>query len=295
MKLVRYGVSGRERPGLVDENGGLRDLREHVDEIGPRTLDPRTLRRLAKLDPASLPRVRGRPRLGPPVGGIGKLVAIGLNYSDHAAEAGMPVPTEPILFGKAVTSVSGPDDPIVLPKGSKKVDWEAELAVVIGTTARYVSKREARSHVAGYTICNDVSERHFQLERGGQWIKGKSFDTFCPLGPWLVTADEIPDPQRLGLWLDLNGKRMQDGSTRTMIFSVDHLVSYASHCMTLLPGDVIITGTPPGVGMGRNPPRFLKPRDVVSVGIDGLGTQRQVVERWRAEEPQATRRARPAA
>ena len=275
MKLVRYGRAGREKPGLVDPAGMVRDLSGVVPELDGGQLAPEKLERLRSLDPSSLPEVKGAIRLGAPVGGIGKVVAVGLNYSDHAAESGMKPPSEPILFMKATTAISGPTDPVMIPRGSHKSDWEVELAFVIGRTARYVPEHEALSYVAGYTICNDVSERAYQLERGGQWDKGKGCDTFAPIGPWLVTPDEIGDPQRLDMWLDLNGERMQSGNTRTMIFGVAHLLSYISHFMTLLPGDLVTTGTPPGVGMARKPPRFLAPGDVMSLGIGGLGEQRQ--------------------
>ena len=281
MKLVRYGRPGKEKPGLIDADGKLRDLSGHVSEIGGAALAPAGLKKLQRLKPGSLPAVRGNPRLGPPVGGIGKVVAIGLNYSDHAAESGMPIPKEPIIFSKATTSICGPNDEVIIPKDSQKTDWEVELAVAIGTTARHVSKRQALDHVAGYLICNDVSEREFQLERGGTWDKGKGCDSFCPLGPWLVTKDEIDDPQDLDMWLDINGERMQTGNTRTMIFGVAELVSYVSRFMTLMPGDIITTGTPPGVGAGMKPPRFLKPRDVMTLGIAGLGEQRQTCVKWK--------------
>ncbi len=281
MKLVRYGNPGREKPGLIDADGKLRDLSKVVPDLGPAQLGEAVLARLRKLDSAKLPLVRGKPRLGCPVAGIGKFVAIGLNYSDHAAEAGMAIPKEPIVFMKATSCIQGPNDPVMLPKGSTKSDWEVELGIVIGQTARYVSKKDALSYVAGYTLVNDVSEREYQLERGPQWDKGKGCDTFGPIGPWLVTADEVPHPQRLDLWLDLNGQRVQSGNTRTMIFGVAHLVSYVSQFMTLLPGDVITTGTPPGVGMGMKPPRFLKKGDVMTLGIDGLGEQRQEVIAFR--------------
>jgi 2-keto-4-pentenoate hydratase/2-oxohepta-3-ene-1,7-dioic acid hydratase in catechol pathway len=277
MKLVRYGNPGREKPGLIDADGKLRDLSGVVGDIGPEQLGQAGLARIRKANPAKLPAVRGTPRLGCPVNNIGKLVAIGLNYSDHAAESGMPIPKEPVVFMKATSCIQGPNDPVMLPRGSVKGDWEVELAIVIGTKARYVPTTKALAHVAGYTICNDVSEREFQLERGPQWDKGKGCDTFGPIGPWLVTADEIPNVQRLGMWLDVNGERMQTGNTRTMIFNCAKLVSYVSHFMTLEPGDVITTGTPPGVGMGMKPPRFLKKGDVMTLGIDGLGEQRQVV------------------
>jgi 2,4-diketo-3-deoxy-L-fuconate hydrolase len=277
MKLARYGKPGKEKPGLVDKEGKLRDLSGIIDDIGPEQLSDKWLTKLAKLNPQSLPAVRGKPRWGVPVAHVGKFIAIGLNYSDHAAEAGMPIPKEPIVFMKATSCLSGADDPIMLPKGSRKTDWEVELGVVIGTTARYVSEKEALSHVAGYCVVNDVSEREYQLERGSQWDKGKGCDTFGPVGPWLVTRDEIADPQKLALWLDLNGKRIQQGNTRTMIFSVAKIVSYLSRFMTLLPGDIITTGTPPGVGRGMKPPCFLKRGDELSLGIEGLGKQHQKV------------------
>jgi len=281
MKLVRYGRPGKEKPGLIDSEGKLRDLSSVIDDIGPAQLSEKSLAKLSRLNPAKLPLVRGNPRMGAPVSGIGKIVAIGLNYSDHAAEAGMAIPKEPIIFMKSTSSLSGPNDAVMLPKGSVKGDWEVELAVVIGAKAQYVSEKDALSFVAGYCIANDVSEREFQLERGTQWDKGKGCDTFCPLGPWLVTRDEVPNPQRLGMWLDLNGERMQSGSTKTMIFSVAKLVSYTSRFMTLLPGDVLITGTPPGVGMGMKPPRYLKAGDEMTLGIDGLGAQRQSVHAYK--------------
>ncbi|MBI4183912.1 MAG: fumarylacetoacetate hydrolase family protein [Proteobacteria bacterium] len=282
MKLVRYGNKGAENPGLIDGAGALRDLSGHVADIDAMATSAAGLARLGRLDPSSLPAVAGKPRLGVPVAEVGKIVAIGLNYSDHAAEAGMQVPKEPVVFMKATSALSGPFDPVMLPKDSAKTDWEVELAVVIGTTARYVEEKDALRFVAGYTICNDVSERSYQLERGGTWDKGKSCDSFAPLGPWLVTGDEVPDPQRLGLWLEVNGTRMQRGSTANMIFGVAVLVAYVSRFMTLLPGDVLITGTPAGVGMGRKPPQYLKPGDVMRLGIDALGEQRQEVVAWRA-------------
>ena len=277
MKLVRYGKPGKEKPGLIDAEGRLRDLGAAVSDIGPDQLGDAALARLQKLKTETLPLVKGSPRMGCPVAGIGKFIAIGLNYADHAAEAGMPIPAEPIVFMKATSCVQGADDPIMLPKGSKKSDWEVELGVVIGRQARHVSQKEALAHVAGYCIVNDVSERAFQIERGGTWDKGKGCDTFGPIGPWLVTRDEIANPQRLDLWLDLNGRRMQTGNTRTMIFSVAKVISYVSQFMTLMPGDVITTGTPPGVGMGMKPPVFLKKGDVLTLGVQGLGTQRQQV------------------
>ena len=277
MKLVRYGKPGKEKPGLIDSDGRLRDLSAVVADIGPDQLSDPALARLRKLKTDTLPLVKGSPRMGCPVAGIGKFIAIGLNYADHAAEAGMPIPAEPIVFMKATSCIQGPDDPVMLPKGSNKSDWEVELGVVIGRQARHVSQKDALSHVAGYCVVNDVSERAFQIERGGTWDKGKGCDTFGPIGPWLVTRDEIANPQRLDLWLDLNGHRMQNGNTRTMIFSVAKVVSYVSQFMTLMPGDVITTGTPPGVGMGMKPPVFLKKGDVLTLGVQGLGTQRQVV------------------
>ena len=277
MKLVRYGQPGKEKPGLIDAQGSLRDLSAIVPDIGPDQLGDVALARLRKIKTDGLPRVKGSPRMGCPVTGIGKFVAIGLNYADHAAEAGMPIPAEPIVFMKATSCIQGPDDPVMLPKGSRKSDWEVELGVVIGKQARHVAQKDALAHVAGYCVVNDVSERAFQIERGGTWDKGKGCDTFGPIGPWLVTRDEIANPQRLGLWLDLNGRRVQTGNTRTMIFGVAKLISYVSRFMTLLPGDVLTTGTPPGVGMGMKPPVFLKKGDVLTLGVDGLGTQTQVV------------------
>jgi 2,4-diketo-3-deoxy-L-fuconate hydrolase len=281
MKLVRYGETGREKPGLIDAGGELRDLSAKIDDLGGAALRPEGLAKLKELDPAKLPSVSGHPRLGVPVTGIGKIVAIGLNYSDHAAESNLPVPKEPIIFMKATSSLSGPNDRVVIPKGSVKSDWEVELAVVIGKPASYVSEAEALGHVAGYLICNDVSERAFQIERGGQWDKGKGCDSFCPLGPWLVTSDEIRDPQALDMWLDLNGEKAQRGNTRTMVFGVAHIISYVSQFMSLQTGDVITTGTPPGVGMGMKPPRYLKPGDVMTLGIAGLGEQRQECVAWK--------------
>jgi 2-keto-4-pentenoate hydratase/2-oxohepta-3-ene-1,7-dioic acid hydratase in catechol pathway len=283
MKLVRYGRAGKEKPGLIDDAGKLRDLSEVVADIDADTLGPRALARLAKLKPESLPRVRGAPRLGPCVGGVGNFIAVGLNYADHAAESGMSVPKEPVLFSKAPSCIVGPNDDVMIPKGSKKTDWEVELAIVIGSRASYVSEDQALSRIAGYCVCNDVSEREFQLERSGQWVKGKSCPTFGPLGPWLVTPDEIKDVQALNLWLDVDGERMQTGSTATMVFGVQSLVSYISQFMILQPGDVITTGTPPGVGSGRKPPRFLKAGDTMSLGVDGLGRQAQRVVAWKAD------------
>jgi len=281
MKLVRYGNLGKEKPGLIDANGKLRDLSAVVKDIGPEQLSDAGLARLLKLKTDKLPLVRGKPRMGCPVNGIGKFIAIGLNYSDHAKEAGMPIPKEPIVFTKTISSIQGPDDDVMLPRGSVKGDWEVELGVVIGKQARYVTQKAALEYVAGYCLSNDVSEREFQLERGGQWDKGKGCDTFGPLGPWLVTKDEIANPQKLAMWLDVNGQRVQTGNTRTMIFSVAKIVSHLSEYMTLMPGDVIITGTPPGVGLGMKPQRFLKAGDVMTLGIDGLGTQTQRVVSFR--------------
>ena len=282
MKLVRYGNPGKEKPGLIDDEGKLRDLSGVVPDIGPEQLGQVGLARIRKANPAKLPAVRGNPRFGCPVSHVPKFIAIGLNYSDHAAESNMPIPAEPIVFMKATSCIQGPNDPVMMPRGSVKTDWEVELGIVIGTRARYVPMSKALAHVAGYTIVNDVSEREYQLERGSQWDKGKGCDTFGPIGPWLVTADEIPNVQRLGMWLDVNGQRMQTGNTRTMIFNCAKLVSYCSHFMTLEPGDVITTGTPPGVGLGMKPPRYLKKGDVMTLGIDGLGEQRQVVTAYKA-------------
>ncbi len=283
MKLARYGRAGKEKPALVDRAGKLRDLSEVVADLDADTLAPRVLARLAKLKPESLPAVRGVPRIGPCLRRVGNFIAVGLNYADHAAESGMPVPKEPVLFTKAPNCVVGPNDDVVIPKGSMKTDWEVELAIVIGSRASYVSEAQALSHVAGYCICNDVSEREFQLERSGQWEKGKSAPTFGPLGPWLVTPDEIENVQALNMWLDVNGERMQTGSTATMIFGVKTLVSYISQFIALEPGDVITTGTPPGVGQGKKPPRFLKAGDTMALGIDGLGRQAQRVIAWKAD------------
>ncbi len=277
MKLVRYGNPGKEKPGLIDDDGRLRDLSGVVGDIDAAQLGETALARLRRSKVDRLPLVRGKPRLGCPVAGIGKFIAIGLNYADHAAESGVPIPAEPVVFMKATSCIQGANDPVMLPKGSTKTDWEVELGVVIGTRARYVSQRAALDHVAGYCIVNDVSEREYQLERGTQWDKGKGCDTFGPIGPWLVTRDEIVNVQRLGMWLDVNGERRQTGNTRTMIFGVARLVSYVSQFMTLLPGDVITTGTPPGVGLGMKPPLYLQRGDVMTLGIDGLGEQRQEV------------------
>jgi 2,4-diketo-3-deoxy-L-fuconate hydrolase len=276
MKLVRYGRPGKEKPGLIDDEGRLRSLAGVVDDIGPELLSDKALRKLAKVDAKTLPLVRGEPRFGVPLTRVGKFIGIGLNYVDHALETGMPIPNEPIVFMKAISSLSGADDPVVLPPGSKKGDWEVELGVVIGTRAQYVSEADALDYVAGYCVVNDVSERGYQFE-SSQWDKGKGCDSFGPVGPWLVTRDEVIDVQRLDLYLELNGKRMQTGSTETMIFTVAQLVSYLSRFMTLEPGDIIATGTPPGVGVGRTPPRFLKAGDTLRLGIAGLGEQQQQV------------------
>lgn len=275
MKLVRFGPPGRERVGAIDAQGQLRDLSSRLDGLHLPTLGVATLSRIARLDLRDTPRVRGTPRLGVPFTGIGKFIGIGLNYRDHAIEAGMPIPAEPILFMKATTCIGGPNDPIRLPPGSTKTDWEVELGVVIGRTARHVCESDAFTHVAGYCVVNDVSEREWQLERGGTWDKGKGYDGFGPIGPWLVTRDEVPDPQALAMWLDVNGQPRQRGSTATMIFGVAQIVASVSRYMTLLPGDVIATGTPPEVAMGMKPPQYLRPGDVVTLGIQGLGQQRQ--------------------
>jgi 2,4-diketo-3-deoxy-L-fuconate hydrolase len=277
MKLVRFGEPGREKTGIVDAGGQIRDASGVVPDITAQTLTAEILSRLSQADPSTLPAAPAGQRLGPCVGNVRNFVAIGLNYADHAAETGAPIPAEPIIFNKAPSCIVGPNDTVVLPRGSQKTDWEVELAIVIGERASYVGANEALGFVAGYCICNDVSEREYQIERGGTWTKGKGCPTFGPLGPWLVTKDEIPDPQNLSMWLDVNGERMQSGSTKTMIFNVAQIVSYVSHFMILEPGDVITTGTPPGVGMGKKPQRYLKPGDVMTLGIEGLGEQRQPV------------------
>ena len=278
MKLVRYGNPGKEKPGLIDANGQLRDLSAVIKDIGGDQLGDAAIAKLQKLKTDKLPLVRGKPRFGCPVANVGKFIAIGLNYADHAAESGMPIPKEPVVFTKAISCIQGPNDPVMLPKNSVKGDWEVELGVIIGTRARYVSQKDALNYVAGYCVINDVSEREWQIERGLTWDKGKGFDTFGPIGPWLVTRDEVPNPQKLAMWLDLNGKRVQTGNTKTMIFNVAKLVAYVSQLNTLEPGDIITTGTPPGVGMGMKPsPVFLKKGDVMTLGIDGLGEQRQDV------------------
>jgi 2,4-didehydro-3-deoxy-L-rhamnonate hydrolase len=277
MKLVRFGAPGAEKPGLVDNSGTVRDLSAHVADITGETLAPASLDKLRKLDPKSLPEAPKGVRLGAPVGRVQNFVAVGLNYADHAKESGAPIPTEPILFNKLANCLVGPNDNVMMPKGALKLDWEVEIAFVMGRRTRYVEEKDALSYVAGYAVCNDVSERHFQMERGGQWAKGKCFETSGPLGPWLVTSDEIKDPQALSMFLDVNGKRMQTGNTKTMIFSIAHLVHYISQFMVLEAGDVITTGTPPGVGLGMKPTVYLKAGDVMHLGIEGLGEQRQTV------------------
>ncbi len=277
MKLLRFGPLGRERPGLLDNEGRIRDLSGVIADIDTDAISPAGLKRLQALDPLQLPLVEGNPRLGVPVARVGQFVAIGLNFTDHAKEAGMPIPSEPVVFMKATACVSGPNDDVVKPRRSTKMDWEVELGMVIGAKAQSVSEADALQHVAGFCVVNDVSERNFQLERGGQWDKGKSFDTFGPVGPYLVTLDEVGDVQNLGMWLDLNGKRMQTGNTRTMIFSCVQILVYLSEVMTLMPGDIVTTGTPPGVGMGMKPPRFLEVGDIMALGVEKLGEQRQRV------------------
>ena len=275
MKLCRYGLPDQEKAGLIDSDGRLRDLSGHVPDLTPDRLSPGELAKLAAIDPATLPLVEGEPRYGTPVTGTRKFIAIGLNFADHAAESNLPIPDEPVVFNKWVSCLQGPNDPVRIPRDSKKTDWEVELGVIIGTRADDVTEADALSHVAGYCVVNDVSERHWQTERGMTWDKGKGFPTFGPVGPWLVTADEVGDPQNLAMWLDVNGERMQDGSTKTMIFTVEQIVAYCSRFMTLEPGDIITTGTPPGVGMGQKPPRFLQAGDVVTLGSEKLGEQRQ--------------------
>ena len=276
MRLLRYCQKGQEKPGILDADGNLCDLSEHLDDINPEAITPASLERLRTIDPASLPLVTGDFRLAPCITGTGKFMCIGLNYLDHAAEAGMDVPTEPILFMKATSAISGANDDIIIPRGSEKTDWEVELGVIIGQAGKYITKENAMDHVAGYCIVNDISERAYQLEGTGQWVKGKSCDSFGPIGPWLVTRDEIDDPQNLSLWLEVNQLRVQDGNTRTMVFGVASVVSYLSHFMSLQPGDTISTGTPPGVGMGLTPPTYLKAGDKVRLGIEGLGVQNQL-------------------
>jgi 2-keto-4-pentenoate hydratase/2-oxohepta-3-ene-1,7-dioic acid hydratase in catechol pathway len=280
MKLMRHGAKGAEKPALVDAQGGVRDLSAVLPDITPETLTPTGLKRLREIDPATLPVVAQPGRIGLPWRGMGKFICVGLNYADHAAESGVPVPPEPVLFMKTTSALIGCNDPVVLPQGSLKSDWEVELGVVIGSQTRYVSEADALKHVAGYCVVNDLSEREYQLERGGTWDKGKGCDTFGPVGPWMVSADEVPDPQALGMWLEVNGKRFQNGSTSTMVFGVASLVSYISRFMTLYPGDLISTGTPPGVGLGQKPPLYLKPGDEMRLSIEGLGEQRQKVFAW---------------
>ncbi|WP_093442984.1 fumarylacetoacetate hydrolase family protein [Variovorax sp. 770b2] len=282
MKLLRYGPVGQERPGLLDGDGGLRDLSAFVADIAGDVLSPSSLARLAAIDPQSLPSVGGNPRLGVPVAGIGKFIAIGLNYADHAAESNLPLPAEPVVFTKAISCIVGPNDDVVIPRGSQKTDWEVELGFVVGQRASYVSRERALEHIAGFVLVNDVSERAFQIERGGTWDKGKGCDTFGPIGPWLVTRDELPDAGELGMWLDVNGQRRQTGNTNTMVFDCAAILSYLSEFMTLMPGDVVTTGTPPGVGLGIKPePIFLKAGDTVALGIDKLGRQEQRVVAWK--------------
>jgi len=278
MKLLRYGEAGAERPALLDASGAIRDLSGVIADVAGEHLHPDALATLSQIDPQSLPLVAGSPRIGPCVAGVGKFICIGLNYADHAAEAGLAVPSEPVVFMKASSAIVGPDDDVLIPRGSEKTDWEVELGIVIGRKAKYVSEAEALDYVAGYCVAHDVSERAFQNERQGQWTKGKSCDTFGPIGPWMVTKDEIADPQQLGMWLKVNGETMQNGSTRTMVYQVAYLVSYLSQFMSLMPGDIISTGTPPGVGMGMKPQRFLRAGDVIELGIEGLGTQKQNVK-----------------
>ena len=277
MKLIRYGAPGAERPGILDGDGIVRDLSGIIPDVAGAALLPESVRRLHDVDPRSLPAVAPNTRLGPCVGGVGKFVCIGLNYSDHAAESGMALPSEPVVFMKATSSICGPNDNVVLPRDSTKCDWEVELAFVIGREARYVAEQDAPSHICGYCVVNDISERKFQLEGTGQWVKGKSADTFGPVGPWLVTADEVPDPQNLALWLEVDGRRYQNGSTRTMLFGVSYLVSYVSRFMSLQPGDIVSTGTPTGVGLGQKPPVYLRPGNVMRLGVEGLGEQRLTV------------------
>ncbi|CAN1518732.1 MhpD 2-keto-4-pentenoate hydratase/2-oxohepta-3-ene-1,7-dioic acid hydratase (catechol pathway) [Rhabdaerophilaceae bacterium] len=283
MKLVRFGRSGREKPGLVDSAGKIRDLSEHVPDISGPHLSRKSLAKLARLKHDKLPLVGGRPRIGPCVARVGNFIAVGLNYADHAAETGAAIPAEPILFNKAPSCIVGPNDDVMIPRGSVKTDWEVELAIVIGESCAHVPEAEALDVIAGFCICNDVSERSYQIEGTGQWMKGKGCPTFGPLGPWLVTTDDVRDVQKLGMWLEVNGRRMQTGSTATMIFGVKHIVSYVSTFMKLEPGDVITTGTPPGVGMGHKPPVFLKPGDIMRLGIEGLGEQKQLVVAWQPD------------
>jgi 2,4-diketo-3-deoxy-L-fuconate hydrolase len=277
MKLLRYGQPGKEKPGLLDKSGEIRDLSEVITDVAGEALSPESLKRIGAIDSSSLPLVAGTHRIGPCVGRVGKFICIGLNYSDHAAESGMKVPTEPVVFMKATSAVCGPNDNVIIPRNSVKTDWEVELGVVIGTEAKYVDESKALDYVAGYCVVNDLSERAFQLEGTGQWVKGKSADRFGPIGPWLVTKEEVPDPQNLNMWLKVNGNQFQNGTTKTMVFGVAHIVSYLTRFMSLQPGDVISTGTPPGVGMGQKPPKYLQPGDKVQLGVQGLGEQNQTV------------------
>jgi 2-keto-4-pentenoate hydratase/2-oxohepta-3-ene-1,7-dioic acid hydratase in catechol pathway len=277
MKLLRYGQPGKEKPALLDNSNQLRDLSAVIPDITGDALTPDSLKRIAALDPSSLPLVSGQHRIGPCVARVGKFICIGLNYSDHAAESGMKVPTEPVIFMKATSAVNGPNDNVIIPRNSVKTDWEVELGVVIGTEAKYIDEAKALDYVAGYCVVNDLSERTFQLEGTGQWVKGKSADTFGPIGPWLVSKDEVPDPQNLNMWLKVNGHQFQNGNTKTMVFSVAHIVSYLTRFMSLQPGDIISTGTPPGVGSGQKPPKFLRPGDKIHLGVQGLGEQNQTV------------------
>lgn len=279
MKLLRYGPKGQEKPAILDENGDIRDLSAHISDIAGAVLTPEGLKSLARIDLQTLPLVDKNVRLGPCVGQVGKFICIGLNYADHAAESGMPIPAEPVVFNKWTSAICGPNDDVEIPRGAEKTDWEVELGVIIGKGGKYIAERDALSHVAGYCVINDVSERAWQLERGGTWDKGKGADTFGPIGPWLVSADEIADPGKLKMWLEVDGKRYQNGSTETMIFSVAHIISYISQFLSLQPGDVISTGTPPGVGMGQKPPVYLKGGEIMRLGIEGLGEQTQKVVR----------------
>jgi 2-keto-4-pentenoate hydratase/2-oxohepta-3-ene-1,7-dioic acid hydratase in catechol pathway len=279
MKLLRYGPKGKEKPGIIDQDGKIRDLSAHVTDITGDTISPKSLAKIKKIKLETLPLVKGKPRIGSCVANPQKFIAIGLNYADHAAESGLQVPPEPVVFTKQVSCLSGPNDDVTIPAKSKKSDWEVELGVIIGTKAKNISKKDALKYVAGYCTINDLSEREWQVERAGQWTKGKSYDTFGPIGPWLVTTDEVKDPQNLNLWLELNGKRVQNGSTKTMVYGVAHIVAYLSEFFTLMPGDIITTGTPPGVGMGMKPPKYLKPGDKMKICVEGLGEQNQVVVR----------------
>lgn len=281
MKLLRFGRKGKEKPGILDAEGQIRDLSGRIDDIAGDVLTPKGLAKIEAMNINRLPVVRGRPRIGPCVGSVGKFICVGLNYADHAAESGMQVPPEPVLFAKATSAICGPNDDVIIPKKSEKTDWEVELGIVIGQEASYVPKTRAMDHVAGFCVVNDISERAFQTERAGQWVKGKSADTFGPIGPWLVTRDEIAKPQNLKMWLEVDGHRYQDGSTKTMVYGVAHLVHYISQFMSLQPGDIISTGTPPGVGMGQKPPVYLEPGQVMKLGIDGLGEQKQKTVAWK--------------